>query len=137
MRERSITMWMSEDEYQWVKQQAGFASPTQWLTGTIRQKIIKTDKVSQVARKRRSDPQVREYWDRCFEAFWQAWPRTDGKKEARAAWERLMPQDLESAKHLAVQVEARLSRYLVEQKNSEKRFIPHASTWLRREEFVS
>lgn len=61
-----------------------------------------------------------------FDAFWDAYPRKDNKDAARKAWDKAVkkvPVD-------ALISEIRRWRGLWETAGVERRFIPHASTWL-------
>lgn len=60
-----------------------------------------------------------------FPQFWQTYPRKVGKKEALKAWSKLTPeQRLKAMEAIPTHV-----RYW-EVCNTDKPFIPHASTWL-------
>lgn len=63
-----------------------------------------------------------------FERFWKAYPRRDVKKEAYRAWQQVyhvMPNAEVVIKQAAAFAEH------CKREGTEKRFIPHPSTWLR------
>ena len=65
--------------------------------------------------------------------FWAAYPRADGKKAARKAWNRIAPDDALQARMLAaIAVQRRSDAW---RKDSGK-FIPHAATWLNGERWT-
>ena len=74
----------------------------------------------------RADAQSVEPFDR----FWSAYPRKEGKKAARKAWEKIRP-----GPRIVVEIMAGLQK----QKNSDQwrrdggQFIPHPATWLNGE----
>lgn len=65
-----------------------------------------------------------------FDAFWARYPRRVAKVEAQRAWARLTAQDRIAA--LAA-LPAHIAEW--ERAGTERRFIPHASTWLHQRRF--
>ncbi|MEV0051269.1 hypothetical protein AB0H34_12315 [Saccharopolyspora shandongensis] len=67
-----------------------------------------------------------------FDEFWADYPRKDGKAAARRAWPKA------TTKILAAELVAEAQRWagLWEHSGVEKRFIPHASTWLNGERWT-
>jgi hypothetical protein len=60
-----------------------------------------------------------------FDRFWQAYPRSEGKKAARRRWDRMTGHEREAAlAAIAVHVD------YWRETSTERQFIPHASTWL-------
>lgn len=67
-----------------------------------------------------------------FAAFWQAYPRKDGKQAARSEWMRLKPTD-DQQRQMAADLERRCrsSQWL----KDGGQFIPHARTYLHQRRF--
>lgn len=65
-----------------------------------------------------------------FEAFWEQYPRKVAKRAAEKAWNRLSKKDQEEAlKALPLHI-----KYW-QIKDTDKEFIPHATTWLNQGRF--
>lgn len=60
-----------------------------------------------------------------FAAFWAAWPRRVGKRDAEKAWAKLRPQE----KIAAVEVLPKHVEYWAAS-GREREYIPHPATWL-------
>ena len=60
-----------------------------------------------------------------FDAFWTAYPRSEGKQSARKAWSRLSADDRASALEAIAQ---HVANWTITK--TERRFIPHESSWL-------
>ena len=68
--------------------------------------------------------------DRHFESFWAAYPRKEGKKSARKAWDRLKPDFDQRVKIMdALQVQKASDQWT----RDGGQFIPHPATWLNGE----
>lgn len=68
-----------------------------------------------------------------WQEFWSAYPRADGKKAARKAWNRIAPDDPLQARMLAaIAVQRRSDAWRKEGGN----YIPHAATWLNGERWT-
>lgn len=100
-----------------AKQNAPFATPQDGMvrSGECSSKLLEE-------KKREAD----------FAAFWQAYPKKDGKQKAREAWAKLRPTD-DMQKQIASDLERRKrsSQWLKEG----GQFIPHASTYLNQRRF--
>lgn len=59
-----------------------------------------------------------------FDIFWTIWPRKDAKKAAEAAWSKAVKR------HPADQIIFAAAAYAQSPNRPEKKFVPHASTWL-------
>ncbi|WP_447988322.1 hypothetical protein [Achromobacter spanius] len=60
-----------------------------------------------------------------FAAFWAAWPRRVGKRDAEKAWAKLRPQE----KVAAVEALPKHVEYW-DASGTDRQFIPHPATWL-------
>lgn len=58
-----------------------------------------------------------------FGSFWERYPRREAKREAEKAWRKLSDAEQQAAM-------AALPNHLRKWADTEKRFIPYASTWL-------
>lgn len=67
-----------------------------------------------------------------FDRFWAAYPRKEAKKDARAAWNKLRPDDALIDTMLAA-IEAKLRAAGGDWQREGGRFIPLPATWLRGE----
>ena len=65
-----------------------------------------------------------------FDEFWQAYPRKQGKGQARKAYAKA----LKAARHDDIMFG--LSQQIPSMEAKEKQFIPHASTWLNGERWT-
>tara|TARA_R100000388_G_C7245002_1_gene164368 strand:- start:8426 stop:9064 length:639 start_codon:yes stop_codon:yes gene_type:complete len=61
-----------------------------------------------------------------FEEFWNAYPRNDGsKKKAFILWEKAIDQEIDQR-----ELFLKVCRFKHDNLNTEKKYIPHATTWL-------
>lgn len=61
-----------------------------------------------------------------FEEFWNAYPRDEGsKKKAFLLWEKAIDQEIDKR-----ELFLRVCRFKQQNINTEKKYIPHATTWL-------
>lgn len=71
---------------------------------------------------------ARQLQDKAWDAFWQAYPRKEGKKPARVIWNRLpVDRDLYETIYTALKRQMKTPRW------QDKEFIPHPKTWLYQE----
>lgn len=64
-----------------------------------------------------------------FDVFWKAYPRKAGKLNAKQAWDKLSPSEDLAYKIIAAAKKQKVVLWAA----IEKRYIPHAGTWLRGE----
>ena len=70
--------------------------------------------------------ETKENLERRFNLFWSMYPRKVGKKDARTMFKRVNKKESEKLMY-------GLKRFIEENKNTEKRYIPHPSTWINQE----
>ena len=77
--------------------------------------------------------------DSRFEEFWTIYPRKEGKGAARKAWLKavgvIKRTDDEPERYLKEMVE-RYRRYVDARSSRDRKFIPHAATWLNQERWT-
>lgn len=66
--------------------------------------------------------------DELFDLCWKAYPRKEGKAEAKKSWEKLTTQDI-------LLIRKHLPLYKKENSAKEKKYIPHFSTYLNKRRF--
>ena len=78
---------------------------------------------------------TRAEWQEAFDAdFWPLYPRKVCKAQAITTWHRVEPRDQETLDAICVCLEKYVAHWREE--GTERRFIPHASTWLNQQRWL-